>query len=401
MLRFGCSVALLLGALGCGEVTREPPAAQAGAAGTAAGGSGGQATAGQPAGGAESLAGGGAGAGGSEAGGSSGGGSDDVNAVLPSSGCGRPLPAEQVMTVPRLPEGYTAFVVNQTGATLGADQPTAAGERQFFVRVPVDYDPNRAYRVVYVGQGCGGRRSADTRTLPLFDEQQGGSEQAVYVAVSIPDNDANNECYDNNRGPESQEWEAFQLIHDFVESTYCVDNHRIFVGGYSSGAWLANMWGCYFAGTSSPPLDEPDVAAGRSERKFAPRWAVRGRAAIAGRLPMNQPLPCNGPSAGLWIHSDIDVGTPIGGNIGALEAALAANGCTGNYADGPKEPWPAGEAIQGFEGLCQRYTGCPADIQRDYPLVFCTTHTPAQAGPQPQLTVPAFTAFFDSMAPAP
>jgi hypothetical protein len=197
----------------------------------------------------------------------------------PSTGCGVPLPAEQVPTVPGSRTGYTELEVEQTGATLGANQPDRAGKRQFFLRVPADYDPNRPYRVVYIGQGCGGLRSGNTNTYPLFDEASGGTEQAVYVALSVPDNDANPGCYDNNSGSESQEWEAFDLIHTFVESHYCVDNDRIYVSGYSTGAWLATMWGCYFGGTPSPPLDAPDLVAGRMERRFAPRWAIRGSAA--------------------------------------------------------------------------------------------------------------------------
>ena len=32
---------------------------------------------------------------------------------------------------------------------MGADQPTKAGEREFYVRVPADYDNQKPYRVVY------------------------------------------------------------------------------------------------------------------------------------------------------------------------------------------------------------------------------------------------------------
>jgi len=213
-----------------------------------------------------------------QAGQPSSGGADATFAlsVLKSSGCGKELPMQQVPSIPGSRTGYTEWHVTQTGATLGADEPSLAGDRQFFVRVPFDYDPLRAYRVVYIGQGCGTQHAGKTNTYPLFSEAQGGSEQAVYVGLSVPDNAANPGCYDNNNGPESQEWEAFDLIHTFVEKTYCVDNNRIYVAGYSTGAWVANMWGCYFAGTPSPPLDEPDVSAGRMQRKFAPHWAIRG-----------------------------------------------------------------------------------------------------------------------------
>jgi hypothetical protein len=335
---------------------------------------------------------------------------DDVNAVWPSSGCGRALPAEQVPTLTGSRTGYTEWHVTETGATLGAEQPQNAGERQFFVRVPADYDPNRPYRVVYIGQGCGAQQAGKTNTFPLFDELRGGTEQAVYVGLSVPDNAANPGCYDNNTGALSQEWEAFELIHTFVERTYCVDNDRIFVSGYSTGGWLSNMWGCYFGGTPSPPLDEPDVAAGRSERRFAPRWAIRGRAVVSGQLPPNQPQPCNGPGAGLWIHDLLDASNRVVNNVAALELALKTNGCEGNYADGPKQPWAPAQEIPGLDGvrarsdgkppdaICELYTGCAADMLAKYPLVFCTTQGFAKTD-QASLAVPAFTRFFQQLDP--
>jgi hypothetical protein len=317
--------------------------------------------------------------------------------ALPSSGCGKPLPAQQVATIPGSRTGYTEWFVNQTGATLGADQPTLAGPRQFFVRVPADYDRNRPYRVVYMGSGCGARRAGKTSTYPLFDEVQGGSEQAVYVGMSVPDNDSNPGCYDNNTGELSGEWEAFELMHTLVESTYCVDNRRIYVAGYSTGAWLSNMWGCYFGGTPSPPLDEPDRKANRAQRKFSPRWAIRGHLGVTGSLPPNQPQPCNGPSAGLWIHDAADASNLIATNIASLELSLKTNGCVGNYVDGPKRAWAPAENIPGMGGgICQEYTGCPAETVQRYPLVFCTT-TGQGHSDQAASAIPTFTQFMNMM----
>jgi poly(3-hydroxybutyrate) depolymerase len=169
-----------------------------------------------------------------------------------NQGCGKQLPASQVFTIPGKPTGYTQFTVMGTGATLANPVPTKAGPRTFWVRVPVDYDPNHKYRVVYIGQGCGGYGVADTMTLQLFKEgtptMPGGTEEAIYVALDIPMDMANMDCYDNRDGLSSQEWEAFQLFQTFVDSNYCVDNDRVYISGYSTGGWLTNQWGCYFAG---------------------------------------------------------------------------------------------------------------------------------------------------------
>ena len=331
-----------------------------------------------------------------------GGGStteNDVNKPLPSTGCGQALPAEQVSTIPGSRTGYTMWFVNQTGATLAEDVPAAAGERQFFVRVPFDYDPNKPYRVVYIGQGCGAKRAGKTNTHPLFIEAQGGTEQAIYVGLSVSDNSPNAGCYDNNSGAKSLEWEAFDLIHTFVEKTYCVDNNRVFVDGYSTGGWLANMYSCYFGGTPSPPLDDADLKAGRTERKFSPKWAVRGGVRMTGSLPPNQPKACNGPSAGLWIHDTLDKSNLLETNVAALNLALKTNGCEGDYENGPKRPWAPAEDIPGLEGVCQEYTGCSAKMSKNYPLVFCTTTGFGHAD-QPSV-IPAATKFFDMMNPVP
>src|SRR5262249_39561266 len=156
------------------------------------------------------------------------------------------------------------------------------GPRTFWVRVPPDYDNRRPYRVVYIGQGCGSFESANTSTYQLFNESAGGTEQAIYVALDIPRDNANMDCYDNRDGPRSQEWEAFELFHTVVDQNYCVDNDRVYVAGYSTGGWLANMWGCYFAGDGQNPASTPGVP-----RKFAPKYHIRAQAAVSGGEPAN------------------------------------------------------------------------------------------------------------------
>jgi poly(3-hydroxybutyrate) depolymerase len=389
---FHCLVvaALLLACGGAYRQTDDEPGGAGAASSPMAGRAGSRAMGGAPAGvGGAAQAGNGSGGlppAGSPGHGGTSVGPGLVEASWPSTGCGRALPAEQVPTIPGSRTGYTEWFVTQTGETLGESQPTKAGQRQFFVRVPPDYDPSRPYRVVYVASGCGAQRAGKTNTYALFNEAEGGSEQAVYVALSVPDNDANPSCYDNNSGAESQEWEAFELIHSFVESSYCVDNNRIFVAGYSTGGWLANMWGCYFGGIPDPP------------RKFAPRWAIRGHAAVAASLPPNQPMPCSGPSAGIWIHDASDTSNRLQAATPALDLTLSTNGCSGNYADGPKQPWALAENFAGLSGgICQQYTGCAAEVAERYPLIFCTTNGLGH-GDQSSTVIPALTAFFDLMS---
>jgi poly(3-hydroxybutyrate) depolymerase len=308
-----------------------------------------------------------------------------VNAVLRSSGCGKDLPATQATTKPNTPKGYTHYTVMGTGETLAANIPQKVGPRTFWVRVPADYDPNRPYRVVYIGQGCGGYDSANLSTLQLFKETQGGTEQTVYVALDIPKDMANMDCYDNRDGATSQEWEAFQLFHDVVESNYCVDNNRIYVAGYSTGGWLSNMWGCYFAGDGMNPAGTPGTP-----RKFAPKYHIRAQAAVTGGEPANQP-PCNGPVAAIWIHDAGDGPNPISGNIDALTRVGKMNGCDTKYdSTTNKAVWhpeykPLGD-------VCKTFTGC----NENYPVVFCTTNGLGHDS-QSERAIPAFRTFFDQL----
>jgi hypothetical protein len=306
-----------------------------------------------------------------------------INAVLKGPGCGKDLPANTIQSVPGTPKGYTRYSVMGTGANLTATVIAAKqGERTFWVRVPVDYDPNKAYRVIYVGQGCGGFDSANTNTLPLFKESLGGTEQAIYVALDIPKDMANMDCYDNRDGLTSQEWEAFELFHKVVDANYCVDNNRVYVSGYSTGGWLSNMWGCYFAGNPTPP------------RKFGAAYHIRAQAAVTGGEPAVQPL-CSGPVAAIWIHDTLDTGNPISGTYEACARVLKMNKCTNvsrcEDVNAMTTPWH--HEIPMLD-VCAQFSGCPTD----YPVVLCKTAGLGHADQAARATA-AFNAFFNMLPP--
>jgi hypothetical protein len=310
-----------------------------------------------------------------------------VNAVLRGAGCGKELPADVPLTTPGTPKGYKQYSVMGTGATLAQAIARKAGPRTFWVRVPADYDPEHAYRVVYIGQGCGGYKIANTNTLPLFKEALNGTEQAIYVALDIPEDMANMDCYDNRDGLSSQEWEAFELFHTVVDENYCVDNNRVYVSGYSTGGWLSNMWGCYFAGDGEHP------AGGTGPRRFAPKYHIRGQAAVTGGEPTEQPA-CNGPVAAIWIHDINDNANSIAGSISALKRVGKVNGCDTEYGSTTNQrPWHPEFKLLG--DVCKKFTGCPAN----YPVVFCTTSGLFHADQAARATA-AFTAFFNELEPA-
>jgi hypothetical protein len=298
----------------------------------------------------------------------------DLKAVQRSTGCGKPRPVAQPESVPGTPIGYLKYTVMLTGTTLAGLDPTRASPRTFWVRIPPNYDPNRAYRVVYVTAGCGGFGLANTQTYKLYDESKGGTEQAVYVALDIPTDMHNMDCFDMWSGLGSEEWETFAAVQDVVDSSYCVDDNAIFVDSYGDdGASVSNMWGCYYAGNPAPP------------RLLAPTRHIRGQSSLSGGDPDGLPA-CGGPIAALWIH-DIGDGSPYAADVHALDRVLAGNGCQGDHTSSPTAVWPA------MPDICLQYTSCPAD----YPVVFCTTMGMGHAN-QPERAIPAFTAFDDLLS---
>src|SRR5260370_6839519 len=101
-----------------------------------------------------------------------------------------------------------------------------------------------------------------------------------------------------------------------IEKNYCIDKGKVFIGGYSSGAWEAITLGLARGGT-----------------------VVRGISTAAGGLRMNRPAPTNLPIAALLLTGGADNTNPATGPTGsdlAVDLILKTNGCVGT--DPP--PWP-------------------------------------------------------------
>lgn len=319
--------------------------------------------------GGQSEAGSGGSSGGSGGDGGGGGSGGGPGGPKPTAGCGKD-PGQA-------PGPWQRYDVPLSGETLG--QPHQHTQREIFVRLPPDYDVNTPYRIVYIGVGCIAPDGASA-AYPLWDASQGGDPNAIYVALSLPDNPrTNNFCYDNRAGVNSIEWESLDHDHAFVSDRFCIDDNKVYTGGYSSGGWIANMFSCYFGGIPEPP------------RKFLPNVALRGAMAVAGCWIDGNPT-CNGPVGGLWIHDQGDGGAnPYSCAVEQRDRVLQQNGCEGG-ANGPTEPWGAGFITA---GECLKYTACPAE----YPVIFCTT-TGRMHGSQNDNAIAGFTQFVNDMEAA-
>jgi poly(3-hydroxybutyrate) depolymerase len=326
-------------------------------AGSSSGGSGNMSGAGGaiiPNGGSNSTAGGGTGG--------SAVNLDDPKAVIPSAACGMGPPAGVE------PKVYAKFEVDVTGATL-TDFMHPAHKRAYYVWIPEDYDNKKPYRLVHIMYGCGDKYAGATATYKLFNEDP----QAIYVGLNMPPTgvaDSEGTCYNDDGGAAATEWEFFDLVNQQLESNFCFDKNRVFAAGYSSGSWVAQMFGCYFSGFDAT-------------RKFGKNLSLRGEMTVTGGLP-DVPACSTKPVASLWIHDAGDMANQISGSLTNLDRILALNKCAG------KDTMPWGE--DALKTVCKQYTGCPAD----YPVVFCTTTGRAHDS-QNDNALPAFSQFTHMM----
>lgn len=267
----------------------------------------------------------------------------DVNLVSPSPGCG--LPSGQALGQ------YVLHSTHVTGRTLDPSFSVPAHDRGYYVWLPMDYDERKPYRVTFVFMGCGDRYAANTGTYKFFQHDP----EAIYVAMNMPPTGfppEGKDCYDSTIGKQSVEWEFMGLTASAIQRSFCVDENRLFVSGYSTGAWVSNMFGCYFAGKDPTRLFGSDIS-------------IRGQGTFLGG-PVQPDVPCGGKVAALWIHEQDDNAYPITGNLEvSLPRVLAVNGCAGGVL-GPQAPWGSTPDLSRF---CKQFTGCPAE----YPVIFCST----------------------------
>jgi poly(3-hydroxybutyrate) depolymerase len=226
--------------------------------------------------------------------------------------------------------------------------------RSFFVRLPAGYDNTRAYPLTIMGPGCGG--SGDM-SIPI---QNAAGPDAIVVGLNISAEVTGRDCF-MTESATSPELDYFDAMYAEMSAGYCIDTKRVLYGGFSSGAWLANLLGC-----------------ARSN-------IIHIQGSSAGGLP---PLPeCPDPVAAIFFHDQGDNTNPLGGIQAARDRILTKNGCTGTMT----MPWDA------MFPDCQTYTGCPAA----FPVVWCMTNNNSGHSPQDMLTAPAFWKLLMQLPPKP
>jgi hypothetical protein len=269
-----------------------------------------------------------------------------------------------------------------------------ARDRLYYVRLPPGYDPNRAYRTIYLGQGCGPPQPqipTQIKAYPMEDASGSDAiliemEAGLYNKAEYNSATCSNEpgasnlchfCFDDGAAslsPDSVEYAYFDRLHRQIEADYCVDATRQFYAGYSSGGWMAHQLGCQFS----------DV--------------LRAQASVTGGLPLairdGAKLCVDKPIAAFLIHDFNDQSNIYQGSVAALNRLLALNGCAGGATmdTAPTAPYTITGVPNTAAFSCVQYAGCPAQ----YPIVFCTSQD-QQHNAQTAAAVPGFWEFFSRL----
>jgi hypothetical protein len=250
-----------------------------------------------------------------------------------SMGCGKAPPGSDE------PGTFVKHDVAVTGVDpqFVADHPPSPGNnggytysmRNYFVRLPAGYDANKPYAVTFGGGGCGNTSGDSGKT----GGQQASGIEAIQIGLSYVY--SGGACFEDGFA-NTPEVPYFDAVMKDISANYCVNLEKVFISGYSSGAWEAYTLGLARGGV------------------------IRGIATAAGGLRKERPTPSGIPMAAILLTGQGDESNPIDGPTGsalARDEILKTNKCVGT-------------ATMPFAGDkdCVQYTGCPAA----FPVVWCT-----------------------------
>ena len=214
---------------------------------------------------------------------SSGDDDDDNNSDM-TPGCGTPWSP----TDGENEDSYT--VVRRTIEVAGT-------MREYLISVPMDYDPDQVYPLVFGFHGSGGDREQLRRYMNV--ERPAGSA-ALFIYPGGLAIDGGDTGWD--LAADSDDLTFVDMLIDHYANELCFDRKRIFATGHSFGGCMSNTVGCY----------RGDV--------------FRAIAPIAGCGPFGN-AQCTAPVATLMIHSPKDTATNYQGAVSGCTRWLRASMC--------------------------------------------------------------------------
>ncbi len=303
------------------------------------------------------------------------GGVPAILEVAPTLGCGHD-PGQALGTL-----------VRGTIQTMGIKAPDCADMscgawsylREYYVQLPMDYDRNKAYPILFEGPGCGGKGN-NLYALPDL------ADQVIRVGLSPPPNDIGHAtnpgqgCFDESEGDDSVEWPFFENLYDQLATQVCFDRNRVFtVGNASGGGRFADELACKYAGDATRPI--------RGVMSNSGDWSTN---------PKFLPTCTNKPMAGMWIHEIGDATRPFASTKLAIARAMKVDGCTigTGFDDAQFDRFPIGGG--NLDTTCKKIRGCPAL----FPLVVCAI-LGNQHSTNPDVANPGFSTFVERLEDPP
>jgi poly(3-hydroxybutyrate) depolymerase len=229
------------------------------------------------------------------------------------------------------------------GTKYGVQQGYDFTHRNYFLRLPTNYDANKPYPLVISAGGCGATNgiSGDNGGSNPLPEKQA---VALQVGLSYVYPNGAGACFADGSA-DTPDLPYFDAVLAELDAAYCFDRERVFVSGFSSGAWESYMLSCARAGV------------------------IRAIGTQAGGLRKERP-PCSNAKIAAFLTAGVNDDNPISnvdssgfdtGSQAARDVILKTNGC----ATRDTEPYVSAEAPADWH--CLRYTSCPAD----YPVIWC------------------------------
>ncbi|MBX3221027.1 MAG: hypothetical protein KF795_10955 [Labilithrix sp.] len=192
--------------------------------------------------------------------------------------------------------------------------PVFGKSRSYTLVVPAGYAPSLSYPLVYVLHGHGGNGAQARRAMDL-ESAAGGKALFLY-----PDGLGGGWDLDS---PASKNADValFDATLAITQSRYCVDLHRVFVAGFSNGAYMANQLGCR-----------------RGDRvRAVATHAGGGPYETAGEYDEHGNLLCKGgPVASLVVHGTSDGTVGLAEGQKSIEHWTRANRCAGSAPSSPQ-----------------------------------------------------------------
>jgi polyhydroxybutyrate depolymerase len=201
--------------------------------------------------------------------------------------------------------------------------------RNYTLVVPSGYDASTSYPLVYGLHGHGGNGA---RVRSSLDLEAAADGHAIFV---YPDGRGGGWDLDSEAS-KNADVALFDAILALTRTEYCVARHRVFVAGFSNGAYMANQLACR-----------------RGDRiRGVATHSGGGPYELAGQYDDHGNLVCNGkPVASLVVNGLADTTVSPSEGQKSIDHWTHANRCSGSHSTAP-------QGCVEYQGCANRVVAC-------------------------------------------